>query len=251
MSKRFTHALLMPIADYIQILNAYPQGLRTWDLIGLFAFLLAGWFIYVPIHELLHAAGCLLSGGTVSQLEIAPHYGAAFLQQFFPFVSVGSDYAGRLSGFDTHGSDMIYLITVFFPYLLTIFIGVPLLKSCRHLLMNRGLQCLKTGVALPMAYAPFISLTGDYYEMGSILISRWVPANNPDAPERWRSDDLFALIDHLFFQSGSGDYSDALMITGGLLIGILLAFVTYWAGALLVALKDRLIAKRQLPLDAP
>ncbi len=230
------HVLRMPITDYLQILNAYPQGLKAWDLIWIFSFLIAAWFIYVPIHELLHSAGCLLSGGTVSQLEIAPEYGAAFLQKFFPFVSVGSDYAGRLSGFDTHGSDSIYLITVFFPYLLTIFIGVPLLKSCQHLSLNRGWQAMKIGIALPMAYAPFISLTGDYYEMGSILVSRGVPTNIPDAPERWRSDDLFLLANELFFQNSSGDMSDAVVIVLSLLAGILLAFMTYWVGALVAKL---------------
>ena len=234
MNKRFTNALWMPITDYLQILNAYSQGFKISDLIGIFSFLMIAWFIYVPIHELLHAAGCWLSGGTVSQLEIAPEYGAAFLQQFFPLVSVGSEYAGRLSGFDTHGSDIVYLVTVFFPYLLTIFIGVPLLKSCQHLGTHRVWQSVKIGVALPMAYAPFISLTGDYYEMGSILVSRGVPTNNSDALERWRSDDLFLLINELFFQNGSGDMSDAVIIVLSLLTGILLAFMTYWAGALLV-----------------
>ncbi len=228
---RLIHALWMPITDYLQILDAYPKGLKLWDLIGIFSFLIAAWFVYVPIHELLHAAGCLLSGGTVSQLEIAPEYGAAFLQQFFPFVSVGSEYAGRLSGFDTHSSDSIYLITVFFPYVLTIFIGVPLLKSCQYLSLNRGWQSLRIGIALPMAYAPFISLTGDYYEMGSILVSRGVRTNIPDAPERWRSDDLFLLVNELFFQNSFGDMSDAVVIMVSLLTGILLALITYWLGA--------------------
>ena len=240
MNKRFSNALWMPLKDYLQILNAYPQGLKLSDLIGIFSFLIVGWVVYVPIHELLHAAGCLLSGGTVSQLEIAPEYGAEFLQQFFPFVSVGSEYAGRLSGFDTHGSDFVYLITVFFPYLLTIFIGVPLLKSCQHLGTHRILQSVKIGVALPMAYTPFISLTGDYYEMGSILISRGIPTTVPDAPERWRSDDLFLLINELFFQNGTGDMSDAAVIVLSLLAGILLAFITYWLGAVV----SKLIPKR-------
>ena len=191
------------------------------------------WFLYVPVHELLHAAGCLLSGGTVSRLEIAPQYGAALLQKFFPFVAVGSDYAGRLSGFDTHGSDMIYFVTVFCPYLLTLLIGVPLLQSCRRKTVYRGQLSLKIGIALPMAYAPFISLSGDYYEMGAIIVTRFVRDTVSYQIERWRSDDLFALVSHLFFDNGAGHYSDALIISSAFVLGFLLAFFSYWLGALI------------------
>jgi hypothetical protein len=55
-------------------------------------------------------------------------YGASLLTNIFPFVSTGSDYAGQLTGFDTHGSDLTYLFTVFFPFILTILLGVPLIK---------------------------------------------------------------------------------------------------------------------------
>ena len=40
------------------------------------------------------------------------------------FVVSGSEYAGRLSGFDTRGSDWIYLATDLGPFVLTIFPGV-------------------------------------------------------------------------------------------------------------------------------
>jgi len=59
--------------------------------------LAVGWWIYVPIHELLHAAACLLAGGEVTRLEIAPQYGGALLARIFPFVVSGGEYAGRLS----------------------------------------------------------------------------------------------------------------------------------------------------------
>src|SRR5512147_1087303 len=63
----------------------------------------ASWWIYVPVHELLHALGCYATGGGVSELQIAPEYGGALFARFLPFVVGSSEYAGRLSGFDTKG----------------------------------------------------------------------------------------------------------------------------------------------------
>jgi len=137
---------------------------------ALFVTVLAGvaaWWIYVPIHELLHALGCWVTGGAVSRLEIAPEYGGALLAHVFPFVVSGGDYAGRLSGFDTHGSDLVYLATDAAPFLLSIVLGVPLLRAS-----NRGRRPVRFGTAVVLALAPFYSLTGDYYEMGSILVTR-------------------------------------------------------------------------------
>ena len=67
--------------------------------------LAVGWWVYVPLHELLHAAACVAAGGSISRLEIDPLYGGGLLAGIFPFVSSGSDYAGRLSGFSTARSD--------------------------------------------------------------------------------------------------------------------------------------------------
>src|SRR5262249_31229017 len=47
----------------------------------------------------------------------------------FPFVSIGSEYAGQLTGFDTHGSDFTYLVTDAAPFTLTVLLGIPLLRS--------------------------------------------------------------------------------------------------------------------------
>jgi hypothetical protein len=85
--------------------------------------LLAGWWIYVPLHELLHAGACLIAGGTVSRLEIAPLYGGSLLARLFTFIVPASAYAGRLSGFDVHGSDAIYLATDLGPFLLALRAG--------------------------------------------------------------------------------------------------------------------------------
>lgn len=203
------------------------EGSRAHLVVIALGFLLS-WWIYVPVHELAHAWGCLLAGGDVTRLEIDGIYGAALLAKVFPYVTVGSEYAGRLSGFDTHGSDVTYLAACALPYVLTVLIGVPLLRAaprargwCRSLLL---------GAALPIAYAPFASLTGDYYEMGSILVSRVVAALVPGFPvARWRSDDLIKLVRDLAAQAGPADVAG---VAASLIVGVALAFATYGAGVL-------------------
>lgn len=143
------------------------RGLR--GLLLALAGLLAGWWIYVPLHELLHAAACLAAGGEVTRLEIAPQYGGALLARIFPFVVSGSAYAGWLSGFDTGGSDLVYLATDLGPFLL-VFPGVWFLRWAG----SRGRAAL-FGASLPFALAPFLSLTGDAYEIGSILVTNLPP----------------------------------------------------------------------------
>lgn len=142
--------------------------------------LAVGWWVYVPVHELLHAAACLAAGGEVTRLEIAPEYGGGLLARVFPFVVSGGEYAGRLSGFATHGSDLVYLATDFGPFLLTLFPGVWLLRRAG----TAGRPVL-FGLALPFALAPFLSLTGDAYEIGSILVTQL-----PAWGETLRGDDL-------------------------------------------------------------
>ena len=142
--------------------------------------LAAGWWLYVPVHELLHAAACLAAGGEVTRLEIAPQYGGGLLARVFPFVVSGGEYAGRLSGFDTRGSDLIYLATDFGPFLLTLFPGVWLLRRAG----SAGKPVL-FGLALPFAFAPVLSVTGDAYEIGSILVTQLPPWG-----EALRGDDL-------------------------------------------------------------
>ncbi|HKH46280.1 MAG TPA: hypothetical protein VKM72_16590 [Thermoanaerobaculia bacterium] len=129
--------------------------------------MIVGWWVYVPLHELLHAAACLATGGEVTRLEIAPQYGGSVLGRIFPFVEAGGAYAGRLSGFDTRGSDLVYLATDLGPFLLTLFPGVWLLRRA-----GAAGRPVLFGLALPFALAPFLSLTGDAYEIGSILVTR-------------------------------------------------------------------------------
>jgi hypothetical protein len=232
-----------PLHDYVEgLLISFRGGLGQALILIAAAFMLS-WWIYVPIHELSHAYGCILAGGTVTRLEMAPIYGAAWLQQFFPFISVGSDYAGRLSGFDTHDSDLVYLVTDATPFLWTVLIGVPLLRAVTSSSIGQRIQF---GASLPIAFAPFVSLIGDYYEMGSILVSRVGVALKPNLPVgRWRSDDVFRLVD-LLWSHGDLRGEDVIGIGASAVLGTLLAFGTYWVGVMWSDLvRSRKAARRE------
>jgi hypothetical protein len=208
--------------------SAMAQGWR--GVAALALGLAAGWWLYVRLHELAHALGCLATGGEVTRLEIAPAYGAAWLARWLPFVVVGSDYAGQLTGFDTGGRDSVYLATVLAPYLLTLFPGIPALLLCAR---RTGLAATAGfGASLPWALAPLLSLSGDYYEAGSILASRAGAALTDEgafAVATWRSDDVFRLLDDLAGR-GALDGLNSAGIAAGLALGILLAIATLWLG---------------------
>ena len=227
-----TRFFMTPWRDGLAGMEAALDAAGIPALVMLLLALLASWWVYVPLHELMHAWGCLLAGGSVTRLEIDELYGAAWLARLFPFVSPGSDYAGRLSGFDTGGSDWIYLVTVFFPYLLTLFPGVALVRSQ---VRSKYGQALVYGAAVPFAFAPFLSLAGDYYEMGSIIVSRSVSGEYPVAIARWRGDDLMLQVSTLFGTRTVGTWVDALGMMASLVLGTILAFGTYALGAKLAA----------------
>jgi hypothetical protein len=229
----------LPFDDYIAAIDVCFAHLRPAHAVTALLGLAASWWIYVPIHELLHVAGCLLGGGEVTRLEMSPFYGAALLRRIFPFIVVGSDYAGQLTGFDTKGSDLTYLLTDFLPFTLTILIGVPLLRSVARE-RRPGAAWLKLGVAIPIAYASFISLTGDFYEMGSILVSRAASMAVPGFPlQRWRSDDLIKLAGQLR-EAADASAFDVVGLGAAFLVGAVLAFATYGLGRAW----DRLVADR-------
>jgi len=157
---RALRPLLAPFTDVFYGLDlCLERGARGLILVALG--LLAGWWVYVPVHELLHAAACRAPGGEVTRLEIDRLYGGGALARVFPFVVPASEYAGRLSGFNTRGNDWIYLATDLGPFLLTIFPGVWALRKAGA----RG-RAVLFGAALPFALAPFLSLPGDAYEIG-------------------------------------------------------------------------------------
>ena len=195
------------------------------------------WFLYVPVHELLHVYGCIWTGGTVTQLELQAHYFGNVLKEFFPFITVGSDYAGRLSGFDTYGNDWIYLATDFGPFTLSVLFGVAMLRLC-----TRRRRTWMFGPSIVLGMAPFYNIQGDYYEMSSIMITRALTfisgGGNPPNFEGLRSDDIFTLFPMIVMKPAElGLDPSALTIIFALLIAvvgvigsILLAFATYWAG---------------------
>ena len=111
------------------------------------------------------------------QVAIAPLYGGRLLSEWLPLVEVSSEHAGRLTDFSTGRSDLRYLATDLAPYLLSI-LGVPLLR-----LATRRRSAFWVGAALVLALAPFMSLAGDYYEIGSILVTRAAsPLEPPPEP---------------------------------------------------------------------
>lgn len=227
-----------PIDDVVACLEpivTVNNPLRT--LVPLFLSLVISWVVYVPIHELLHALGCVVTGGEVTKLEISPMYGGTILADsgWFPFVVSGSEYAGRLSGFDTKGSDLVYLATDFMPYVLTVLIGVPLLKFA-----SRRRRSILFGTAIVIGLAPFYSLPGDYFEMGSITATRiatLLRGGGSILYEKLRSDDIFKLIGQLCTHPtelglyGVGDIALAVpIILVSLALALLFALVTYALG---------------------
>jgi hypothetical protein len=219
-----------PLDDYTAALARFAEG-WTWARLALLALsAVLSWWMYVPLHELAHALGCWVAGGTVTRLDIDPLYGAALLARVLPFVHVGSDYAGQLSGFDTHGSDAVYLLTDVLPFAMTIAIGVPLLEESAIGNRSPAARAVMFGAALPIAYAPFISVTGDFYEIGSILVSRLAAVLGcvGDAT-RWRGDDLLRVADRVV--GAGGGIGDAVGITLAFVVGVIAAFASYAAGA--------------------
>jgi len=200
--------------------------------------LLFTWFLYVGIHELLHAAGCEIAGGDVTRLEISSRYGGKLYAKYFDFVVTESEYAGRLTGF-TREPDYIYLSTVFGPFVLTVLFGVALVKLCA-----RRRRPILFGIAVVVGLAPFYNLQGDYFEMGSILVTRVVTilfggGGYPPMFNELRSDDIFKLFDSFFRTPSELGLTSAGLIAAGaaiilvsVVVDVLLAFATYYLGHL-------------------
>ncbi len=146
------------------------------------------WHIYVPVHELLHVAGCWISGGEVHELALKPQYGGVLLQRVFPFITAESDYAGQLTGFTTP-NDFAYALVDFLPFTLSLF-GAALIELCR-----RRRMAWLFGLAVILTFVPLTAIIGDYYEAVSLATTRLAEALIPGLPARALvSDDLFRSI---------------------------------------------------------
>jgi hypothetical protein len=192
---------------------------------------LLSWFVYVPVHELLHAFGCMATGGSVSRLEIAPLYGGAVLAHLFPFVTAGGGYAGRLSGFDTRGSDLIYLATDFAPFLVTIAGASVLLRMAR-----RRAGTLWLGLGTVLYVGPAISVIGDYYEMGSIIVSRLLAialgAQVGARAMQLRHDDVVVFVQGFAERFAQNQAGWAIAAAASFLVGLVLVTLTLGASQL-------------------
>ena len=71
------------VVDALEPILAGPRPLLhgAWLAVSL----VVSWYVYVPIHELLHALGCMATGGTVTTLEVQTQYGGAVLARLFPW----------------------------------------------------------------------------------------------------------------------------------------------------------------------
>jgi len=224
----FRKLVRRPIEDVAAALGPIAQAKRPLAALMTMTISLVGcWFLYVPIHELMHAGGCLAAGGSVTELQIAPQYGGPWLARWIPFVVSGGNYAGRLSGFETHGHDLTYLATDFAPYLLTILLGVPMIRLCAH-----RWRPVLLGVSVVVAMAPIYGLFGDYYEMGSTITTGLLTALRGDETiymRSLRSDDLFALIGHLI----QAPDSLGLRGTGQLILAVFVVMISFVLGTVL------------------
>jgi hypothetical protein len=204
----------------------------------LFSFMVLGaWYLYVPLHELLHAAGCALAGGRVVELQIHPFHGGRLLQRLFPFVVAKGGAAGRLTGFDTGESDVVYLLTDFAPFLLSVLGVFPLLRRARA---TGSLVSLATATVL--TFALVVSIPGDLYEMGSILVSRamrllsLVPVNG--TVDLIRSDDLGLLLSEFGRRFPTDRVKWGVAVAAALAIGVFIGNAILAASRLLMLFSD-------------
>jgi len=229
---------VMPAMEHLM-----TRGNPAKVMLPMLGLMLGCWFVYVPIHELLHCYGCIWTGGTVTELELQAHYGGNWLKPYFPFIVTGSAYAGRLSGFDTKGNDWIYLATDFGPFALSVLFGVSLLRLCA-----RKRRPWLTAPAFVVGLAPFYNIQGDYYEMGSTIVTRVLTlatgGGNPPRFEGLRSDDIFTLVPDILLNPAklgldprfSTTLFALLVFLLGMTLSVLLAFATYQLGDLVARL---------------
>ena len=215
-----------------------PPRRPAWGLAAAVLSTLVAWWVYVPIHELLHAFGCMAFGGQVKELQIGASYGGALIERVVPFVRAGGEYAGRLSGFDTHGSDWTYLATDVAPYFLTLMFAFPLLVVARR---RRSPMLFGPGAVL--LAAPVMGMVGDFYEIGSILVSALLRFVLGTAQETrvlaLRHDDLLALLPEFSKRFPTDGLAWGAAVAASSILGIALSGLTLAAARRIPGLLSR------------
>jgi hypothetical protein len=174
----------------------------------------AAWWIYVPLHELAHAGGCVSCGGEVRRMTLAPLYGGTLAARRFHWIDDRTPYAGQLADFSTGGSDLCYLWLVLAP-----FVATPLARPLLCRAERRGsAPAFAAGVIL--AAAPVLSIPGDFYEASSIVVTRAAGCLLPNA-SRLRSDDLAGLVSRL--AAGGATHLEWAAVIGAATLGLLAA----------------------------
>jgi len=201
--------------SYQDCLEAVLEGPRPLARLVLVAILSAfAWWVYVPLHELGHAGACVSCGGEVRRMTLAPIYGGTLAARHFDWIDDDTPYAGQLADF-TPGSDACYLWLVLAPFAVT-----PLARPCLRRSTRRGGPFF-FALGSVLALMPVASVTGDFYEAASILVTRVAGGLVPDA-RSLRSDDLPALISRLAAGAGTtpGEWG---LVTLGALLGLVAA----------------------------
>lgn len=176
------------------------------------------WHIYVPVHELLHVAACILTGGTAETLHLQPRYGANLLKHVFPLVVPATDYAGRLTSFSVP-NDAAYALVDIFPYLPSL-PGFALIVCA-----GRRQSAPLFGAGLLLAYAPVLGVTGDWYEACSLMTTRIATWIDPSLPDRILvSDDVFRSVSELR-AAGALNAWTWMLVIGGQLLAVYLVLV--------------------------
>jgi len=202
-------------------LNAFESLLTGgWkSLVIVMIGLIIAWHIYVPIHELLHVAACLMTGGEVESLALQPRYGGTLLQPIFPFIVPDSEYAGQLTGF-TVPNHLAYAFVDLLPYLPSLF-GLTLVVYTQR----KRLPWL-FGAAVILTLIPLMSIPGDYYEAASLVTTRIAESIDPTLPSGVLiSDDAFRSIGVLR-ESGHLTGATGSLVGVGLLAATLGAVLT-------------------------
>ena len=186
-------------------------------VILLLVFFVSFW-IYVPIHELMHALATFLVGGEVRELAIDATYGGVFFAKIFPFVVSESEYAGQLTDFTTPNK-FAYFIVDMFPYLLSL-PGVLLIRLAAK---YKRLWLFSLGFLLMLV--PITQIFGDFYEAASLGAGELMAMVNPSLnPQSILSDDMFKLVKSLYTNQGTNILA-YVFVALSFILGLILAWL--------------------------